>query len=109
VTRLILLCERPRHLARDEAVAWFTRATGQLAASPGVRELLLTELESASLRWTRTADWMVEAELERDVDPRRLVDTEPWRDLLADLRLLGMRPSVAVADPERVSDLRPDG
>jgi hypothetical protein len=100
------MCERPSRLSGDEAIAWLRRATEQLGDGRDVTDLRLVELEHPSLRWAGACDWMVEAQLGDGVDPRRLVANDVWRDLLADLRLLGMRPTLAVADAGRTSDLR---
>jgi hypothetical protein len=101
MSRLVLLCERPRHLSRQEALDWFSRAVAQLADGGEVLTLELTELETASRHWSCPADLMVEAQL-GEVDAGRLVESPRWRGLLGDLRLLGMRPAVAIADPKAV-------
>jgi hypothetical protein len=99
MSRLVLLCERPRHLSREESRDWFRRAVAELADGGEVLTLEFTELETASRHWACPADWMIEAEL-GEVDAGRLVESPRWRGLLADLRLLGMRPAVAIGDPK---------
>jgi hypothetical protein len=107
VPRLILLCERPRHLGREESVVWLRQATQHLVDGSDVVGLQFTELESPSPHWSPAGDWLLEAELADDVDVRRLIDTPQWREVLADLRLLGMRPALAVADARNSSRLGP--
>ena len=107
--RLILLCERPRHLARDESVVWLRQATHHLVDGADVVGLQFTELEGPPLCWSPAGDWLLEAELADDVDAQRLIDSPQWRELLADLRLLGMRPALAVADARNSSPLGPAG
>ena len=105
--RLILLCERPRHLNREESVVWLREATAGLVDGTAVVSLRLTELDSPSEHWSRTSDWMLEGKLAEDVDAQRLVESRQWRELLADLHLLGMRPELAVADARNSSLLGP--
>ena len=101
-----MLCERPRRLKREEAVEWLRKATASLEVGEGgVKALQLVELDSPSLRWARCWDWLLEVELASDVDANELVSHGPWGDLLADLRLLGMRPAVAIANPARTTQL----
>jgi hypothetical protein len=105
VSRLIVLCERPKHLSAEEALTWFRRATDGLVGRDGIEAVSLTALESVSLRWARSWDWLIEVELPDSGTARRLVGETPWGELLADLRLLGMRPCVAVADRARATPL----
>lgn len=109
VTRLIVLCERPRHLTRDQAIEWFREATACLRVGGGpVKAVRLTELESPSIRWGRSWDWLLEVELASVEAAGELMSDGPGGDLLADLRLLGMHPAVAVASPTRTTDLGAD-
>ena len=104
MTRVIVLCERPRHLSAEDAVAWLRRATAALVQD-GAANVYLTELASASMRWARAWDWLIEVEVSDASAGQRLVADPPWGQLLADLRLLGMRPCVAVADSARTTQL----
>ena len=101
VTRLIVACERPDHLAEDEARAWLLREAGSLARSSGVERVELSALESARGEWDVGWDWLIEVQLADQTDGRTFVRQAAWVDLLGDLRLLGMRPTVAVVDPAR--------
>ena len=108
VIRMIVLCECPRQLTRDDAVTWLRRVTADITGSE-VAAARLIELESVSLRWGRAWDWLIEIEFKDARAIRQVVGESAWVALLADLRLLGMRPSVAVADPARVTSLGPAG
>lgn len=99
--RLIVMCERPMHLAEDEAVAWLQREAGEISADDGVDSVELTVLESAPLRWGRVWDWLIEIEIAGETDRDALAKGSRCATLLADLRLLGMRPAVAVVDPAK--------
>ena len=103
MTRIIVLCERPRQLSAEDALTWLRRAIAGLADGDAVTGIRVTELESVSLRWARSWDWLIEVDLGASGNARRLVTETAWGELLADLRLLGMRPSVAVADPARAT------
>jgi hypothetical protein len=105
---MILLCSCPRHLAPGELADSLERSVAALAGHADVTRVRMTELASASLRWARMFDWMIEAELAGTADPRDVVASPEWREALADLRLLGMRPSLAVADNESSTLLGPD-
>ena len=107
MTRLIIMCERPMHLRSDEALAWLRREAGALARSDGVERVELTELESAPLRWGRIWDWLIEIDLSDDATGRGLANGSACAALLADMRLLGMRPAVAIADPAKKLALSP--
>lgn len=99
--RLIVMCERPMHLAEDEAGAWLMREAAEISAEDGINGVELTVLESAPLRWGRVWDWLIEIELVGGADRDTLAKGSRCATLLADLRLLGMRPAVAVVDPAK--------
>jgi hypothetical protein len=99
VRRLIVMCERPMHLAADEAAAWLRREAAEISGKDGIYKVELTVLESAPLRWGRVWDWLIEIDL--GSQPDALAKGSRCATLLADLRLLGMRPAVAVADPSK--------
>jgi hypothetical protein len=101
VPRLIVMCERPMHLGEDEAAAWLQREAAAIVAQDGIDSVELTELESAPLRWGRVWDWLIEIELAEASDTDALAKGSRCAALLADLRLLGMRPAVAVIDPAK--------
>lgn len=72
---------------------------GRLLAIEGVRCAELTRLRDASPRYGRDWDWMLELHLTAGTDAHQCVDHHgACREWLGDLRLLGMRPSVLVAD-----------
>ena len=59
-------------------------------------------LRSASLRYYRPWDWLLEVDAASGHDVRHCVDSQAWRELLGDFRQLGMRPAAMVADTDRV-------
>ena len=93
-----MLVQRPYHLTSEESEQWLRRQAEMLAAVAGVRGVDMTPLSSASLRFGREWDWLLEIHLQPDVNPHDTVRSNACAGLLADLRLLGMRPAVAIAD-----------
>jgi hypothetical protein len=106
---MIVLCERPRQLGAHEALAWLHKAMREVTDREAVARVQVTELENVSMGWARSWDWLIEVQVADSASARRLVAETPWGSLLADLRLLGMRPSVALADRTRETPLGPAG
>jgi hypothetical protein len=97
VTRVIVLVQRPYHLTEQESEAWLHSQAAALARVKGVQRVDLTRLAHVSWRFAREWDWLYELYLHPDQDPQQAVLDPVCDGLLADLRLLGMRPSVALA------------
>jgi hypothetical protein len=95
MSRLIVLLQRPDHLSRAESVEWLHTEVEQLADISGVERIDVSSLGSASLHFGREWDWLLELHLEPDVTPEAATGDSRCTYLLADLRLLGMRPTVA--------------
>jgi hypothetical protein len=104
--RLLVLCRHPYHLPGKDAEAWLRQ---QLEAALRRDELggaTLTRLANPSAQWTRSFDWLIEFRL------NGLASTALGRggacgELLADLRMLGMAPAVALADDRVAIELQP--
>jgi len=97
VARLMIFVERPRHVTSEEAEAWLERELAALDSN-GVDSILLKRVLGTSPRLSDTWSWMVQIDC-RDLDAaREAVGKGPGMALLADLRLLGMRPSVALVE-----------
>jgi hypothetical protein len=96
VTRLIVLVGTPYHLRAAEAEEWLRSEASGLATVAGVRRAVLSPLASPSLHWSDEWGWLIEIDCENRDDMDRVVRDGAWTDLLGDLRLLGMRPTVAV-------------
>jgi hypothetical protein len=99
MARVLLLCCTPPRLRPDEARAFATRELGRLEDAGIVRGVSLANLRSTPWRWAREWDWLVEIRLDRDGDWAVLVSSREWDELLGDLRLVGMRPTLLVAEP----------
>lgn len=94
--RVLVFWSRPAHLSADEAEAWVREELEGLLRRGDVARAGLTRLEPASSRHARPCDWMLELELPPGADVATCLDSRLWKEWLADLRLLGMRPSVMV-------------
>jgi hypothetical protein len=98
VARLVVLLQRPAHLDPEESEAWLRGRTAALAGAGGLRRATLSPLRDASGRWPSGWDWLIELEYADADEARRAMRGEPCAVLLGDLRLLGLRPALALAD-----------
>ena len=96
MTRLIVLVGTPHHLRAAEAEEWLRSEASGLATVDGVRRAVLSPLASPSLHSGNEWGWLIEIDCENRDDTDRVVRDGAWTALIADLRLLGMRPTVAV-------------
>jgi len=99
--KVLVLCGRPMHLSPRAAEEWLRKEVGCLLADGAVTQIEVTTPGSASLRWGRQRDYLIAIDLRAGSDAGILVDGAACAGLLGDFRLLGMRPSVVVADDER--------
>ena len=95
VQRLLIMCLRPYQLGMAEADAWLRRELDKLISGGNFGRAALSELRSVSLAWGREWDWLLELELTSDAEAA-LARGSPLNEFLLDLRLLGMRPTVAI-------------
>ena len=97
VARLMVLCRHPYHLARADAEAWFRQELEAVLQRDELSGATLTRLSDPSPQWTRTFDWLIEFRLDGPASIA-LGRGGACGELLADLRLVGTAPSVALAD-----------
>ena len=97
MSRLLLLCRRPRHLNREEAEVWLRQQLETVLERDELRLAKLTDLENDCSEWTRNWDWLIEFEVGNGALLVTLGSGSACAELLADLRLLGMSPEVALA------------
>jgi hypothetical protein len=98
VARLVILWTRPYHLNAEEAEEWARQETGRLMAVDAVRHADVTRVRSASLHHSCDWDWMLEIHLSPGATAEACLDAAAFAEWLSDLRLLGMRPSVLLAE-----------
>jgi hypothetical protein len=92
----MIVVEHPRHVSSDEAECWL-REQLETISWDAVERVVLKRLGSPSLRFSEAHAWMIELECRDAVAACEAVDG-PVLELLADMRLLGMRPWVATVE-----------
>jgi hypothetical protein len=93
----MIFVEHPRHVSTEEAEAWLERELEPLRGD-GIDRVRLRRLRNASLRFAQSWAFMVELDC-RDAEAARAIMQEgAGLTFLADLRLLGMRPSMALVE-----------
>jgi hypothetical protein len=107
VARLLVLCRHPYHLHRDDAQGWLRAELEAVVRRDGLEGATLTRLSNPSAEWVRDFDWLVELRLDEGLYAAALGRGGACAELLADLRLLGMEPAIALADAREASQLRP--
>jgi hypothetical protein len=100
VARLLIFWTQPQHLSAAEADAWVRGELRKVTGLAGVERAELTRLRSRSERFAAPHDWMLELHLAPGAAAADYVEAQPCAEWLGDLRLLGMRPVVVVADSE---------
>jgi hypothetical protein len=97
--RVIVLWNACHGISHEEDADWVRHETEKLRAVEGIADVRLRHVQSAALRHPRAWDWYLELQL-RNGDAANTVVRRPQVDeFLADLRLLGTRPTV-LAIPE---------
>jgi hypothetical protein len=107
VPRLLVLCRHPYHLGRADAQAWLRRELEGVMRRDELQCARLTRLGHASSPWANSFDWLVELRLDAAHTSTATERGGALGDLVADLRLLGMAPTVVLADEREAVDLRP--
>ena len=102
MSRVVITGVQPQHLSRAEAHAWMRTELARLRAVPGVESVVLS-CAQASDRYPRPWAWLCELHLADGADGHACAEHPVCTEWLMDLRLLGMRPALAVLDDgERV-------
>jgi hypothetical protein len=96
MARVLVLGTRPYHLTAEEADAWMRAEAAKLAGVPPIRRVELVVLRDASEHFSGPWHWMLELHLFDGADSAACLERGACSELLMDLRLLGMRPSVVV-------------
>jgi len=107
MSRLLVLCRHPYHLPREEAEAWLRQELELVLQRDALRAARLTSLESACADWNRGWDWLIELQVGDGAPTAALARGGACGELLADLRLLGMSPVVALAPDRNAIELSP--
>ncbi len=94
---------RPYHLSESEADRWMRSQAAPLAGTAAVEKVEVSRLRSPAGRggdW----DWLIEMHCDGVEQAQSAAREEVCRDFVADLRLLGMHPSLVLADATRPLD-----
>jgi hypothetical protein len=103
VSRVVITGSQPRHLSAAEAHAWLRSELVSLRALPGVESVVLTRAQNSHRHPVPWA-WLCELHLADGADGRACAEHPVCTEWLLDLRLLGMRPALAILEAgERVS------
>jgi hypothetical protein len=92
--RILVLWNACHGVSSHEDARWAEQESAKLTSCDGVRAMRLHQVQSAALRHPRHWDWCLE--LAVDAPPNEVVRAPECAEFLADLRLLGTRPSVLV-------------
>jgi hypothetical protein len=92
--RLIVLWNACHGISAAEDAGWVASETDKLRVVDGVADVRLWRIESAALRHPRTWDWYLELQLGNGDAANTVVRRPEVDEFLADLRLLGTRPTV---------------
>jgi hypothetical protein len=98
VPRIVVLWTRPDHLTRWEADAWVRTQIAALDAAPEISSARVAELHSATLEHPALWHWILELDVVDEASVARMLRHGPVADWMRDLRLLGMRSTVALVD-----------
>ncbi len=104
MSRLLVLFHDPYHLHARDAQAWLERELTDVLRRDQLQGARLSRLGSASSQTRGGFDWLLELAVEPEATVSR---GGAIGELVADLRLLGMAPMVAVADDRNSIELRP--
>ncbi|HZA67869.1 MAG TPA: hypothetical protein VE592_13010 [Geminicoccaceae bacterium] len=94
----MLFLRRPYRLSDEEAVRWMREQAAPLARVSGVERVDLTRLQAPALHGGSDWQWLIEMHCRDGQDASRAARDKTCRELVADLRLLGLAPSLEVAD-----------
>jgi hypothetical protein len=99
---MLVLFHDPYHLNKGDALAWLQKELEAVLRLDELEAARLTRLGAAGAQPRGGFDWLLEFNIDRAAGhPRSAI-----RDLVADLRLLGMAPMVALADERDAIDLK---
>ena len=91
----MIFVQQPRHVSIEEAEHWLRSQLADIEGD-GISRVELKRLASPTLRFSETWAWMVELDCRDHEAAAAVVREGAGLMLLADLRLLGMRPAVAL-------------
>jgi hypothetical protein len=100
MARLLIFWTRPAHLSASDADDWVRSELRKVTDLTGVERAELIRLRSGSEHVNAPHDWMLDLHLFPGASPAECIEAQACAEWLGDLRLLGMRPAIVVADGE---------
>jgi len=94
----MLFIRRPYHLSQGEADRWLRSQAVPLARTTAVKDVQVSRLRNPAAAGGRDWDWLIEIHCDGVEHAQRAAREDACRDLIADLRLLGLSPSLVLAD-----------
>jgi hypothetical protein len=105
VRRILVLFHDPYHLRAAEAQAWIEAEVAAVMRRDQVRTAKLTRLGEGTSSASGGFDWLLEFGVAPSFTSR---PTSAVGEVVADLRMLGMAPLVAVADDRNAVEVSPE-
>jgi hypothetical protein len=97
----MLFIRRPYHLSEEEADQWLGGQAAPLARTAAVKDVEMSRLRNPAAGGGDDWDWLIEMHCDGVEEAERAAREDACRELVADLRLLGMHPSLVLADVPR--------
>jgi hypothetical protein len=107
VRRLLVICRHPYHLRRDDAETWLAQEVEAVLRRDELQSARLTRLRNPTSDSASSCEWLIEFRVETGAGSRLFASDAAFRELIADLRLLGMTPTTVFADDREAIELRP--
>jgi hypothetical protein len=98
--RIVVLWNACYGISQAEDAGWVRQETEKLRGVDGIADVRLWQVESAALRHPRAWDWYLELQLGNGDSASVVVRRPEVDEFLADLRLLGTRPTVMAIDED---------
>jgi hypothetical protein len=105
MAELLLLCRHPDRFSPQDAEAWLTQELDWVVRRDNLDGATLTALYNLGEDWTRPFDWLIEFRLSEGSFTAALAPGGGCGELVADFRLLGMTPVVALADSKNAIEV----
>ena len=104
--RLLVICRQPYHLRRQDAETWLAQEVETVLRRDKLQGARLTRLRNPTSETSSSCEWLIEFCVETGASSSALGRGGALRELVADLRLLGMQPTVVLADDREAIELR---
>jgi hypothetical protein len=100
--RLLVCWTDPQHSSAEDAREWASTELRRVLDAERAAAARLARLRAASHRYGTSGDWLLELDVAADDDAETWLESPAWTAWLGDLRALGLRPGVMVADRAQI-------